>query len=173
MTVTVSQFPAPFTASAVVDLAELITATVNEGAAISFMQPYTPAEGAEFWRKIETRVADGATRLFVAERDGKFVGTVQLIVEMPPNQPHRAEIAKMMVHPDARRLGIGKALLTTALDEAAALGKKLVCLDTRTGDKAEGLYKSLGFETAGTVPDFAYDPDGGALHATTYMYRRL
>ena len=103
----------------------------------------------------------------------EIVGTVQLLTVMPPNQPHRCEIAKMIVHPQARRLGIGRALMNEALDRARELGKTLVTLDTRTGDAAEPLYASVGFEVAGVIPDFAWDPDGKALHATTYMFRRI
>ena len=104
---------------------------------------------------------------------GDLVGTVQLITAMPPNQPHRCEIAKMIVHPRARRLGIGRSLMNRALHRARELGKTLVTLDTRTGDVAEPLYASVGFEVAGVIPDFAWDPDGKARHATTYMFRRI
>ena len=79
----------------------------------------------------------------------------------------------MIVHPRARRLGIGRALMLRALERAEELGKTLVTLDTRTGDAAEPLYASVGFETAGIIPDYAWNPDGGATHATTYMFRRL
>jgi ribosomal protein S18 acetylase RimI-like enzyme len=79
----------------------------------------------------------------------------------------------MIVHPQARRLGVGRSLMTIALDHARALGKTLVTLDTRTGDVAEPLYESVGFATAGVIPDFAWDPDGKAKHATTYMYCRI
>ena len=98
---------------------------------------------------------------------------MQLVLSMPPNQPHRAEIAKMIVHPAARRLGLGRALMEAALDAAKSRGKTLVTLDTRTGDTAEPLYRSVGFEVAGVIPDFAWDPDGRAMHGTTYMYRRI
>jgi GNAT superfamily N-acetyltransferase len=79
----------------------------------------------------------------------------------------------MIVHPRARRLGIGRLLMNGALDRAHELGKTLVTLDTRTGDVAEPLHASVGFEVAGIIPDYAWDPDGNAKHATTYMFRRL
>ena len=104
---------------------------------------------------------------------GEIVGTVQLLTAMPPNQPHRCEVAKMIVHPSARRLGIGRCLIARAIEHAEELGKTLVTLDTRTGDAAEPLYASVGFEVAGIIPDFAWDPDGRARHSTTYMFRRI
>ena len=174
MTIEISRLSAPFSADSVAELSTLIAATVNGGAAISFMQPYTPAMGERFWRDaVEPNVTTGTAMLFVARNAGRIVGTVQLWVKMPPNQPHRAEIAKMMVHPDARRLGIGRALMLAAVDEARRLGKSLVTLDTRTGDNAERLYAGIGFQAAGIIPDFALDPDGGATHGTTYMYLKI
>jgi ribosomal protein S18 acetylase RimI-like enzyme len=96
-----------------------------------------------------------------------------LLLPCPPNQPHRCEIAKMIVHPNARRLGIGRSLMNRAIARAGELGKTLVTLDTRTGDLAEPLYASVGFEVAGVIPGFAWDPDGRTQHATTYMFRRI
>ena len=98
---------------------------------------------------------------------------MQLILALPPNQPHRCEVAKMMVHPVARRKGVGRALMAALETEARAAGKTLITLDTKTGDKAEPLYKAAGFRTAGIIPGFALDPDGAAMHATTYMYKAL
>lgn len=154
-------------------LSRILADSVDDGAAISFMAPMSYHDAALFWsRDIRPEVEAGRRVLLGAERDGDLLGTVQLINAMPPNQPHRCEIAKMIVHPRARRLGIGRALMTRALDRADQLGKTLVTLDTRTGDAAERLYASVGFEVAGVVPDFAWDPDGKARHATTYMFRR-
>ncbi len=155
-------------------LARVLADSVNDGAAISFMSPLTPDVAALFWlNDVRPEVASGRRVLFGALRGGELVGTVQLITAMPPNQPHRCEIAKMMVAPSARRLGLGRALMMAALERARTLGKTLVTLDTRTGDRAEPLYASVGFKTAGIIPDFAFDPDGKAKHATTYMYHRL
>ena len=155
-------------------LTRILADSVADGAAVSFMAPLSDEDAALFWsRDVEPEVAAGRRVLFAAEREGTCVGTVQLLIAMPPNQPHRCEVAKMIVHPRARRIGIGRALMQRALDHARALGKTLVTLDTRTGDKAEPFYASVGFETAGVIPDFAWDPDGGARHATTYMFRRI
>lgn len=155
-------------------LAKILADSVAAGAAISFMAPLSYEGAARFWAEdVCQEVAAGRRTLFGAERGGDLVGTVQLLTAMPPNQPHRCEIAKMIVHPNARRLGIGRALMNTVIDHARELGKTLVTLDTKTGDAAEPLYTSVGFEIAGVIPDFAWDPDGKARHATTYMFRRL
>jgi GNAT superfamily N-acetyltransferase len=155
-------------------LARILADSVALGAAIGFMDSLTRDDAARFWREsVQPEVIAGRRVLFAAERDGDVLGTVQLIVGMPLNQPHRCEIAKMIVHPSARRLGLGRALMTRAIDRARELGKTLVTLDTRTGDVAEPLYASVGFEVAGVIPEYAWDPDGKARHATTYMYRRI
>lgn len=155
-------------------LSQILADSVADGAAISFMAPIPYEDAARFWTvDVGPEVAAGRRVLYVAERNGEIVGTVQLLTAMPPNQPHRCEIAKMIVHPRARRMGVGRALMNQALDRARELGKSLVTLDTRTGDVAEPLYASVGFEVAGVIPDFAWDPDGKARHATTYMFRRI
>lgn len=156
------------------DLTKVLRDSVLDGAAISFMETLTDAEAQSFWRSdVRSGVESGSRLLFGAFVDGRLAGTVQLVVSMPPNQPHRAEISKMIVHPESRRLGLGKALMTAALAAAERANKTLVTLDTRTGDVSEALYRSVGFEQAGVIPDFAYDPDGQTRHATTYMYRYL
>lgn len=156
------------------DLCQVLMDSVLDGAAISFMITLTQTEAETFWlQDVGNAVARGDRHLFGAFLEGRLVGTVQVITGMPPNQPHRAEIAKMVVHPDRRRLGLGKALMDAALDTARRAGKTLVTLDTRTGDVSEQLYRGLGFEQAGVIPDFAFDPDGQTRHATTYMYRYL
>lgn len=155
-------------------LSRILADSVEAGAAVSFMAPLSDEAAARFWsRDVRPELEAGRRILFGAERDGELLGVVQLILAMPPNQRHRGEIAKMIVHPRARRLGIGRALMIRALERAEELGKTLVTLDTRTGDAAEPLYASVGFETAGIIPDYAWNPDGGATHATTYMFRRL
>ena len=155
-------------------LCKVLIDSVTDGAAISFMAPMSRAEAERFWMTDVRAAVEGGTRhLFGAIADERLVGTVQLVVGLPPNQPHRAEISKMIVHPDARRRGIGKALLHKAFDVAQQSGKSLVTLDTRTGDVSERLYRSVGFEEAGVIPSFALDPDGKAFHSTTYMFKRL
>ncbi len=156
------------------DLCRVLIDSVSDGAAISFMAPLTKHEAERFWvGDVKPSVACGERHLFGAFVEDELVGTVQLILAMPPNQPHRAEVSKMVVHPDARRLGLGKALMKAAIDVARQAGKTLITLDTRTGDVSENLYRGVGFEQAGVIPDFAFDPDGVARHATTYMYRYL
>ncbi|SDX36140.1 GNAT family N-acetyltransferase [Roseicitreum antarcticum] len=156
------------------DLCRVLMDSVADGAAISFMTPVPKGDAERFWlQDVATTVEGGSRRLFGAFVDQRLLGTVQLVLGMPPNQPHRAEISKMIVHPDGRRRGLGKALMNEALTVAKRVGKTLVTLDTRTGDAAEPLYRGVGFKEAGVVPDFAYDPDGAAKHATTYMYRYL
>lgn len=155
-------------------LATIMERTVNDGAAIGFMQPFSKADGRGFFaEQVFPEVRAGRRRLVMAWLDGAPVGSVQLIVALPANQPHRCEVAKMMVAPEARRKGVGRALMA-AVDEAArTAGKRLITLDTRTGDVAEPLYRAAGFVEAGVIPGYALDPDGAALHATTYMYKTL
>ncbi|MCY0149512.1 GNAT family N-acetyltransferase [Hoeflea sp. G2-23] len=153
-------------------LARIMADTVEAGAAIGYMQPFHVADGLAFFTdQVFPEVRAGRRRLLVARLDGDTVGSVQLIVALPPNQPHRCEVAKMMVAPEARRRGIGAALMQALDAEARATGKSLITLDTRTGDAAEPLYRAAGFKTAGMIPGFALDPDGRAVHATTYMYK--
>ena len=156
------------------DLCRVLMDSVADGAAISFMAQVTKTEAERFWlHDVRSAVETGSRRLFAAFVGGRLIGTVQLVIGMPPNQLHRAEISKMIVHPDGRRRGLGTALMNTALGAAKQTGKILVTLDTRTGDVSEALYRGIGFQAAGQIPDFAYDPDGTRRHATTYMYRYL
>jgi hypothetical protein len=155
-------------------LAEIVANGVNGGAAISFMQPYSLDDARRFWvEEVFPDVARGARVLFVAYLDDAVVGTVQMDVGLRPNQPHRCEVAKMVVHSRARRQGVGRALMLALEAHAKSLGKTLITLDTRTGDKAETLYASVGFRRAGVIPNYAYDPDGRAKHGTTYMYKEI
>ncbi len=155
-------------------LARILAACVEGGAAVGFMAPLPLEEAERFWLdSVRPELAAGRRLLFVATQGAEPLGTVQLILSMPANQPHRCEIAKMMVDPRARRLGIGRALMLRALERAESLGKSLVTLDTRTGDRAEPLYASVGFAKAGEIPDYAWNPDGRAKHATSYMHRRI
>jgi ribosomal protein S18 acetylase RimI-like enzyme len=155
-------------------LAQIMADSVNMGGSIGYMAPMSGTEAARFWYNIVMpEAAQGKRIVFAAQRGGAVVGTVQLITATPPNQPHRAEIAKMMVAPNARRLGVGRALMVQAITRAKGLGKTLLTLDTRTGDVAAPLYASVGFQVAGVIPDYAFDADGKGMHATTYMYCRI
>ena len=116
-------------------------------------------------------VETGAVGLIVGEVGGRVEGTVQIACATPPNQPHRADIRKLLVHRRARRMGLGRALMLAAEREAAAHGRRLLCLDTASG-AAESLYASLGWQRVGVIPDYAMWPHGGFCD-TTIFYKRL
>ena len=142
------------------------------GASVSFMASLTRAEAEAFWTGVAEGVAAGDRRLLVAVLDGAIVGTVQVVFAPQPNQPHRADIAKMLVHRRARRRGAAEALVRAA--EAAALeaGKTVLVLDTVTGGDAERLYARLGWIRVGVIPNYALWPDG-ALCDTTVFHKAL
>jgi GNAT superfamily N-acetyltransferase len=155
-------------------LAEILIDCVAGGASVSFMAPLSRDRAEAFWRMVAEGVERGARALLVAEdgATGRLLGTVQLVLEQPENQPHRADLAKMLVHRDARRRGLGAALLRAAEDAARAAGKTLVVLDTVSGGDAARLYERLGWIEAGTIPGYALWPDGRPC-ATTYYFRIL
>jgi ribosomal protein S18 acetylase RimI-like enzyme len=155
-------------------LGALLHACIHAGASIGFVLPFTVAEGETYWRnKVLPRVRDGVVILLVARMHGRIAGSVQLDYDTPPNQPHRAEVRKLLVHPDCRRQGIAKALMAAIERWAAALGRSLLTLDTRTGDHAVPLYTALGYLTAGIIPGYCRDPFEAKLDPTTVMYKAL
>jgi GNAT superfamily N-acetyltransferase len=155
------------------ELAALLIDCVEGGASVSFMLPLTPERARAFWQRVAAGVHDGERALLVAEdQHGAIVGTVQLVLDQPENQPHRADLAKMLVHRRARRQGLGEQLMRAAEDTARDCGKTLLVLDTVTGGDAERLYMRLGWQRVGVIPDYALWPQGG-LCATTYFYRRV
>lgn len=156
-------------------LGELLHACVQDGASVSFVLPFGPEAARAFWLdKVLPPLESGGLVLLVAMEAGRVAGSVQLDCDTPPNQPHRAEIRKLLVHPDFRRRGLARALLREAEAMAARRGRSLITLDTRTGDKAEPLYASAGYRTAGRIPGFSRDPrDPSRLDATTVMYKQL
>jgi GNAT superfamily N-acetyltransferase len=155
------------------ELAALLIDCVEGGASVSFMLPLTPERARAVWQRVAAGVHDGERALLVAEdQHGAIVGTVQLVLDQPENQPHRADLAKMLVHRRARRQGLGEQLMRAAEDTARDCGKTLLVLDTVTGGDAERLYTRLGWQRAGVIPDYALWPQGG-LCATTYFYRRV
>jgi GNAT superfamily N-acetyltransferase len=154
-------------------LAALLVDCVEGGASVSFMLPLTLERARAFWQRVAAGVRSGERALLVAEdRDGTIVGTVQLVLDQPENQPHRADLAKMLVHRRARRRGLGEQLMHAAQALARDCGKTLLVLDTVTGGDAERLYTRLGWQRVGVIPDYALWPQGG-LCATTYFYRRI
>jgi len=154
-------------------LAELLIDCVAAGASISFMHPLGRERAEAFWRGVTDGAARGERVLLVAEDPaGAVVGTVQVVLALPENQPHRGEIAKLLVHPRARRRGIAAALMAAADDAARAAGRTLLVLDTVTGGDAERLYARLGWQRCGVIPDFALWPHGGFC-STTVFYKPL
>lgn len=155
-------------------LADILHACVHDGASVGFILPFDQAQARRFWTDaVFPAVAKGGRRLFVARLDGEIVGTGQLIVDTMPNQTHRADVAKVLVHPKAQRRGIGRALMLAIEGQAREERRSLLVLDTLTGDKAEGLYLSLGYELAGRIPDYARDTRVDELRATSVMFKRL
>lgn len=154
-------------------LADVLTDCVEGGASVSFMLPLPREKALDFWRGVLDGVTRGQRVLLVAETaGGRIVGTVQLITAQPDNQPHRADVAKMLVHRDARRRGVA-GLLMAAVDQAALdEGKSVLVLDTVTGSDASRLYQRAGWQSAGSVPKYALMPDG-AYCGTTFFYKHL
>ena len=152
-------------------LAALLIDVVEGGASVGFMHPLSRERALEFWHGALGSAARGERIVLVAEDDA-LLGTVQLVLAMPDNQPHRADLAKMQVHRRARRRGIGEALVLAAESEARQAGRTLIVLDTVTGSDAERLYARLGWQPCGVIPDYALWPSGG-LCSTTVLYREL
>jgi GNAT superfamily N-acetyltransferase len=153
-------------------LAEVLVDCVEGGASVSFMHPLTLERAVSFWQTVGTASAHGERILLVAEDvvDG-ILGTVQLVLDQPENQPHRADLSKMLVHRRARQRGLGALLMRAAEDHARDAGKTLLVLDTASAD-AERLYERMGWQRCGVIPGYALLPHGG-LCDTTYFYRHL
>jgi GNAT superfamily N-acetyltransferase len=153
------------------ELASVLIDCVEGGASVGFMLPLSLPRALEFWRRIAGTVESGARALLVAEDGAGIVGTVQILLDQPENQPHRADISKMLVHRRARRRGIGAALMRAAEETARECGKSLLVLDTAS-DEAERLYARMGWNLVGTVPGYALWPQGGRCD-TRFYYREL
>ncbi|MDR5759653.1 GNAT family N-acetyltransferase [Caballeronia sp. LZ035] len=164
----------PEEASSYIDaLADVLIDCVEGGASVSFMLPISRATAVRFWTDVVHGVARGERILLVAEdASGRVVGTVQLITAQPENQPHRADVAKMLVRRDARRRGIAARLMEALDDSARRAGKSVLVLDTVTGGDAERLYLRTGWQCVGGVPNYALMPDGG-LCGTTFFHKQL
>jgi GNAT superfamily N-acetyltransferase len=154
------------------DLCDVLADCVNGGASVGFMQPYGLTDAMPYWQGVADSVESGATLLFAASIEGRVVGTVQVGAAQMPNQPHRGDLKKLLVHSAARGKGLARRLMETAEREAARIGKTLLVLDTATGSDAEAIYPRLGWQRVGVVPDYALWPEGG-LCDTTIFYKRI
>lgn len=152
-------------------LAQLLVDAVQSGAAVSFVAPLTLERAEEWWR--ETTTSNPASIFLVARDDEGIVGSVQLHPAWAPNQPHRAELVKLLVHRRSRRTGLGTRLMHAAEEVARQNGFRLLTLDAKRGEVAEHLYRSLGWTAVGTIPRFALDTDGRTLHDAVVFYKEL
>lgn len=152
-------------------LAAVLLDCVEGGASVSFMLPLSQPKALQFWHGVAAGVGRGERTLIVAEDSEGIVGTVQLITDMPDNQPHRADVAKLLVRQRARGAGVGQRLMEAVEEAARAQGRTVLVLDTANA-AAERLYARLGWQRVGEVPDYAYLP-GGGLCATTFFYKHL
>lgn len=153
------------------ELTDILVDCVNSGASVSFMLPFHPDNATAFWQNVAHSVAAGERVVIAAENEeGVLVGTVQLITDLPENQPHRAEVAKLLVHSRGRRQGIARRLMDALEAEAVHQQKSVLVLDTATGSGAESFYQRCGWQKAGEIPRFALMPDG-ELTATSVYYK--
>jgi GNAT superfamily N-acetyltransferase len=149
-------------------LAAVLVDCVEGGASVNYMAPFSQNEAVAAFEPFVRDVEDGRRILLAAFAAGELVGTVQVILAVPPNQPHRGEIAKVLVHRSARKRGVGRLLMERAETEAKAAGKTLLVLDTVTGEDAERLYERLGWNSVGVIPDYALYPDGRLCDTTIF-----
>jgi GNAT superfamily N-acetyltransferase len=162
---------APAASAAIHELAAVLVDCVAGGASVSFMAPFSQDDAVGYFRHVIASVARGETVLVAARIDGRVVGTLQLGLDTPPNQPHRADVKKMLTHRSGRRRGIGAAMLERIEAEAKQRGRWLLVLDTASGD-AERLYSRAGWQRVGVIPDYALWPEGG-LCDTTLFWKRV
>lgn len=155
-------------------LADVLQAVVQGGASVSFFVPFSLDDARTFWRDtVLPGVRAGTRRVVVARIDDRIVGTVQLNLAMPPNQAHRADVAKLLVHPVARRRGVARAVMAALEHIARQEGRTLLTLDTVTGSAAEPLYRSLGYTIVGVIPRYARAALTPELESTTVMFKEL
>ncbi len=167
--------PAPPALSRELDmLGHVLHACVHAGASVSFVLPFSHEDATAFWRdQVLPAVRAGTRLVLLAWLGGRIMGTVQLDLLTPPNQPHRAEVKKLLVHPEVRRRGVGKTLMTALEHHARESRRTLLTLDTVTGAAAEPLYLSLGYVAIGSIPQYALNFDSSKVEATTVMYKIL
>jgi ribosomal protein S18 acetylase RimI-like enzyme len=153
-------------------LAAVLADCVAGGASVSYMAPFSHSDARAAFAAWADDVRGNGRLILAAFLDDELVGTVQVVHASPPNQPHRADIAKLLVHRSARRRGIAELLMDAAEREARREGKTLLVLDTVTGDAAERLYERLGWTRVGVIPDYALYPDGRPCD-TTVFYKTI
>lgn len=153
-------------------LASVLVDAVESGAAVSFLAPLAHDRASDWWRAT-IKAADPRAMFVVARQAAEIVGTVQLHPAWAPNQPHRGEIAKLLVHRRAQRAGLGAKLMRAITDAAREAGFSLLTLDAKRGGAAERLYRRLGWTQVGTIPRYAVDPDGETPHDTVIFYKAL
>lgn len=171
--VKIISLPAAAVAAYCEALSALLIACVNDGASVGFLHPITRERAAAFWHDIAGRVQRKERELWVAlDEQERLVGTVQLLLDMPQNQPHRGEVAKLLVHPAARRFGVARQLMHTLEKAACCAGRHVLVLDTASGSDAQSFYHNTGWQRAGEVPDYALMPDG-SLSGTVFFYKNL
>lgn len=155
------------------ELSDILETCVNDGASVSFMLPFTRDKSRPFWMSVAQSV-DRGERIVLGTLNaaGELIGTVQLISDQPENQPHRADVAKLLVHPSARRGGVARNLMNELEHCAREQGKTLLVLDTATGSGAELFYHNCGWQKVGVIPGYAKMPDG-MLTGTTLFYKTL
>ncbi len=154
-------------------LSALLTACVDGGASVGFMRPLSRQKASAFWHNVASSIERKERQLLVAQDEqGRLLGAVQLLLDLPENQPHRAEVAKLLVQPAVRRLGIARQLMDALERAACQAGRHVLVLDTASGSGAELFYQRTGWQSVGEVPDYALMPDG-TLCGTRFYYKIL
>jgi GNAT superfamily N-acetyltransferase len=155
-------------------LAQVLQACVAGGASVNFVLPFTQADSEAWWRRaVLPALASGERRLLAARVEGRILGSVQLAFAPQPNQPHRADVTKLLVHPDGRRRGLGRALMTAVEALARAHRRSLLTLDTTEGSAAERLYLSMGYVMFGVVPRYARAAEAPRFEGASFFYKEL
>lgn len=172
MDIAIERLKLPVSEADLHSLALLLVDAVESGAAVSFLSPLDHGQAEKWWRRSLSMPASGV--IFLVARDAVgIVGAVQLHPAWAPNQPHRADVAKLLVHRRARRRGVGSQMMQALEIEAHAAGFRLLTLDSKRGDAGENLYRRLGWTTVGTIPRYALDPDSVTLHDTVVFFKEL
>lgn len=168
---TIERLAGPPNAADLHGLARLLVDAVDSGAAVSFVPPLSVEDAEAWWRETLSETTDRSVVL-VARHGGRVVGSVQIHPAWAPNQPHRADLVKLLVHREARGTGLGTRLMNAVEVEARARGFRLLTLDAKSGGVAHRLYRRLGWTELGTIPDYALDPDG-TPHDAVFFYKRI